>query len=190
MNFKIVEQIVNYIDNYNTIVDDECLINITSMSPGYVRNEFKKVVGISLNKYRIRRQLTKIIEQAKVSGCKISECDLEPWGTVNSFYKAFKKEYKVSPSEFLKQYDESKLQEKENISIKISQYGHEEKIIDSLFGKYGGNKDTLVFLLSLEPYQFSIIDKIATLSFDVCYERLINSKYGEHQGQIFFSGEG
>ena len=68
---KIIEHIE---ENYHESLSVESIKNITGSSAGYFRNEFSKNVGISLDKYRIRRSLTLIINEIKENKDKNIAC--------------------------------------------------------------------------------------------------------------------
>lgn len=189
MNFNVIEKVIEYIEVNNCVLENDRITNITGKSAGYIRNEFKKVTGISLDKYRIRRQLSIIIKNVKKSAGTISSHDLSPWGSRNSFNKAFKNEFNLSPSDFIKRFDEEQLQSKFDVNFAKNQYDNESRLIEGLTRKYGSESRALLFLLTLEPYELELISKLFVNSYDQLIYNLIRLKYANQIGERFFSGE-
>ena len=87
-----IKKIIEHIErNYHEPLSEELIENITGSSVGYFRNEFSNNVGISLDKYRIRRSLTLIIKEIKENKSKIVNSNVLPWQNNKSFHEAFKK---------------------------------------------------------------------------------------------------
>ena len=143
-----IKKIIEHIEqNYHEPLSTESIEKITESSVGYFRNEFSKNVGISLDKYRIRRSLTLIINEIKQKNSKIVSSNVLPWQNNRSFYEAFKKEFRITPSEYLKEVNIN-LQDMFNINKLIE----EDKLINSLVRKYGSYEKVLVYLLKLPVY--------------------------------------
>ncbi|MBT9832727.1 AraC family transcriptional regulator [Clostridium baratii] len=142
---KIIEHIE---ENYHESLSVESIKNITGSSAGYFRNEFSKNVGISLDKYRIRRSLTLIINEIKENNNKIVNSNVLPWQDNKTFGEAFKKEFRITPGEYLKGAN-IKLQDKFNIDKLIE----EDKLIKSLVRKCGTYEKALIYLLKLPVYR-------------------------------------
>jgi AraC-like DNA-binding protein len=189
MNFDIVERLIEFIENNNCVIDNECIKSVTGNSAGYVRNEFKKIVGMTLDKYRIRRRLSIIIEKVKESGKILSSYDLSPWGSRNSFNKAFKKEFNMAPSEFIRNYDEELLQPRYNITFAREGYDEESRLLTNLIRNYKGVRPALLFLISLPPYELNFISKVFINREEDLPYFLIKDKYAEHIGEKFFVGD-
>lgn len=144
-----IRKVVNYIDNnYHSIVDESIIKELTGVTLGHFRNEFKRISGMSLDKYRIRRQLTLIINEIKLSEKSIKGSNLNPWNDDNSFYVAFKKEFGISPSKYLNSLDIG-LQEKFDIDSMIE----EDYIINLLKIEHGTYEESLIYLLKLPVYK-------------------------------------
>jgi hypothetical protein len=151
MNFKIVAQVIEIIERRSTIDEESIKANI-GISLGYIRNEFKKIIGLSLDEYRIRRQLSIIIIEIKKSGKKFNRVNLFPWSSYNSFYKAFKKKYHIAPNKFIKEYNEEVLEKKIDIKLIELKYSREYKRLEDLITEYGSEYKVANMLLSLPPY--------------------------------------
>lgn len=88
--------ITDYIDtHYHENSSNDTIESLTGLSNAHVRSEFKKIVGMPLDKYRRRRQITLIINEIIDMGCSISKSNLLPWGSANSFRITFKKEFDI-----------------------------------------------------------------------------------------------
>ncbi|MGE8034683.1 hypothetical protein [Lysinibacillus sp. NPDC093692] len=70
----------------------------------HIRKRFKVLVGMTMDKYRIRRQIALILNEINLSGKFIKDCNLEPWSDYNSFRLACEREYSCSPSALIKSY--------------------------------------------------------------------------------------
>lgn len=144
-----IKKIIEHIErNYHEPLSEELIENITGSSVGYFRNEFSNNVGISLDKYRIRRSLTLIIKEIKENKSKIVNSNVLPWQNNKSFHEAFKKEFRITPREYLKGANIN-LQEKFNIGKLIE----EDKLIKSLLRKCGSYEKALIYLLKLPVYR-------------------------------------
>lgn len=162
---KIIEHIEQH---YHEPLSIELIENITGSSAGYFRNEFSKNVGISLDKYRIRRALTLIINEIKENNSKVVNSNVLPWQNNKSFHEAFKKEFKITPREYLKGAN-IKLQDKFNIDKLIE----EDKLIKSLVRKYGTYEKALIYLLKLPVYRVRGLRCFYVEDEEQLYEHLI-----------------
>lgn len=147
-NIKIV---IDYIDeNYHDVWSTDKIKELINVSVGHFRNEFKEIVGISLDNYRIRRELTLIINEIQENNKTINNSNLLPWSDNNGFYSSFKKEFGIPPKQYLmKKNNYVRLQEKFN----IESFNNDEKLIKALKKEYGSYEKSLVYLLSLPVYK-------------------------------------
>jgi AraC-like DNA-binding protein len=161
MNLKIVKIVVEYIElNYHVGITNDIIEQITGKSAGYVRNEFKKIVDLSLDEYRIKRELTLIINEIKEKKQKLSDSNLLPWATTSSFCDVFKKTYGQSPMQFVKKFNQHKLQPMFDIETYELSYNNDVKIIETLIRSKGNKRDALRYILSLRPYFISGINSL------------------------------
>lgn len=161
MNFEIVKIVIEYIEsNYHEGITNDIIEEITGKSAGYVRNEFKKIVELSLDEYRIKRELTLIITEIKEKDQKLSDSNLLPWATTSSFCDAFKNAYGQPPMQFIKDFNQHKLQPMFDIETYELSYSKDAKSIDALIRSKGNKVDALRYILSLRPYYISGINSL------------------------------
>lgn len=187
MNFEIVNKIINYIeDNYHEALTVDIIKNLTGASEGYVRDEFKKIVGISLDKYRIRRELSIIIKEILINKCNIKDADLTPWNE-RSFSTAFKKEFGCTPKQALSNMKCIRFQEKFDVDQYKKTWDENSKTIEKLIRKYGNAAEALKFLLSLRAYELEPLDLLFCHSEDDLKNILIKRKYSNEIYQKFYA---
>lgn len=176
-----IKKIIEYIEqNYHEVLTLELIENITGNSVGYFRNEFSKIVRISLDKYRIRRSLTLIINEIKQNNSKIIEGNVLPWKNNRSFYEAFKKEFGVTPKEYMKD-NNIKLQDKFNIDELIE----EDRLIKSLVRKCGNYEKALIYLLKLPAYKTMGLRYFCVKDDEELYEHLVWNYYRSIEDEIY-----
>lgn len=95
-------RICDYIEN--NLENDISLKAISDeffLSKYYISHHFKENMGISIHKYITKKRL-EACRSAFLSGLKISEaCKLFGFYDYSAFYRAFKKEYGISPSDYI-----------------------------------------------------------------------------------------
>lgn len=187
MNFKIVEEMIELVEDKEKLVTAQILSSMEEVSQGHARDLFKKVVGMSIDKYRIRRQLSLVMIMTHNSKISLSKADIRPWLTMGGFRKAFKSEFGMLPSAFLKKIDRTLLQPKFDILIAMRNYKEESIVIKNLIGEHGSESAALLFLLSLAPYTLTPLDIILNLvkSYDQIVYRLIMGRYLKNTGKKF-----
>lgn len=189
MNLGIVEKVVQYVEeNYHNEVSNEIVEKITGKSSGYVRNEFKRIVKISIDEYRVKRELSLIIQEIKDLNLSIKNSNLLPWNTENSFSKSFKSNFNESPMKFIKHYDARKLYPKFDVEKFKNSYDNDTKIIDGLTRKLGNKTKALRYVLSLRPYAFNPMCKFFLLKETDIKDIIIKEKYSQEIKQRFFTG--
>lgn len=189
MNFDIVEKIIQYIEeNYHDYISNEIINEQTGNSAGYVRNEFKKVANISIEEYRIRRQLALIIQEIKVSNKNIKDSNLLPWSNESGFTKAFKNKYRLTPKRFINNYRQNLLQGKIDINELMLSYNNDKKTIEDLEGKLGSRKNAFLYILSLRPFIIKFFDNLFIPSDVSIKEILIRRKYTLSIAEDFYAG--
>lgn len=102
MRYDIVLKLVEFIEQSSDPITEDYLRKMTSLSLGHVRRLFETAIGIPMNKYRIRRRLSIMIEKAITNNESLMKIDTSPYSEYKSFSRAFKNEFGVSPSEYIK----------------------------------------------------------------------------------------
>lgn len=190
MNFKIVKSVIDYIElNCHTGITNDIIEEITGNASGYVRNEFKKIVDLSLDEYRIRRELSLIIDEIKENNLKLCDSNLLPWATASGFSDTFKKVYGISPMQFIKNFDQNELQPMFDIDKYELLHNDANKIVEALVRSKGNRNNAIKYILSLRPYLVSGINNLF-ISEDNIVDILIKGRYSEdirdrnHSGEI------
>lgn len=179
-----IKKVVEYIDkNYHSNIDKDNIETLTNISYGHFRNRFKEITGISLDKYRIRRELTLIIEEINNNNSKLKESNILPWNSDNAFYTAFKKEFNITPKQYLTNENGAAILQKK---LDIKEYIFNDKCIKELKDEYGTYENVLIHLLSLPVYK---IDKLRLLvvykDYKELYEDLIHDYYKTINGKEY-----
>lgn len=102
---EIIQSVIDYIDdniNAEFTVDDLC--NFAGYSYVHLCRLFNLHIGLSLNEYIIRRKLLFAVYEMGSGASKIDVAMNYGFNTYAGFYKAFKREFCCSPSEFIKSY--------------------------------------------------------------------------------------
>ena len=121
----VAEKFINCIEeNYHNDFTEEKIINITGYSYQHFNRCFKEICNMTIQTYRRRRQLTLIALEIKRNESTIKDSYLYPWADDSAFLKAFKREFDMTPSQYIKG-GEFELQEK----IKIPSKKHIDYIL-------------------------------------------------------------
>ena len=99
-----VYRILTYInDHYNEELNLDFLANKFFISKYHLSREFGRVVGTSVHRYILQKRLI-MARQMMASGRPTSEVYQHcGFGDYSNFYRAFKKEYQISPREYLEE---------------------------------------------------------------------------------------
>ena len=99
-----VYRIVTYInENYNEELNLDFLANKFFISKYHLSREFGRVVGTSVHRYILQKRLI-MARQMMAAGRPTSEVYQHcGFGDYSNFYRAFKKEYQISPREYLEE---------------------------------------------------------------------------------------
>ena len=109
---SLVYRVLAYInDHYNEDLSLDFLANKFFISKYHLSREFGRLVGTSVYRYIIQKQLV-MTKQMMSSGMAIStvyqHCG---FGDYSNFYRAFKAEYQISPREFMENLRSSEIPE-------------------------------------------------------------------------------
>lgn len=100
-----LEAVCAYISKH--IAEDitlERLANVFFIDKSYLNRQFKKATGMTLHRYIIRAKL-QLSQQYIVKGYPLSEIyNLVGIGGYNNFFRAFKREFGVTPSQYYRQW--------------------------------------------------------------------------------------
>ncbi|HGU7952188.1 TPA: helix-turn-helix domain-containing protein [Escherichia coli] len=103
----IVQMIVNKIEdriNLNQKIDLNDVVTLSGYSARYTQKIFKDVTGVSISKYIKKRILTRGAILVKMTKKSISHIAMDlNFSTLQTFTRAFSREFKVSPLKFRKQ---------------------------------------------------------------------------------------
>ncbi len=99
-----VYRILTYInDHYNEELNLDFLANKFFISKYHLSREFGRVVGTSVHRYILQKRLI-MARQMMAAGRPTSEVYQHcGFGDYSNFYRAFKKEYQISPREYLEE---------------------------------------------------------------------------------------
>ncbi len=101
----LFQNIISYIEqNLEDNLSLDELANHFFVSKYYISHFFKETVGISIHQYILKKRLEKA-KSLMISGASIKEAFKESgFSDYSSFFRAFRKEYHLSPKEFQKVY--------------------------------------------------------------------------------------
>lgn len=104
-NRKIIQNALDYIDdNLKAEISMDELCDMAGYSYVHFCRLFSHYVGLSPNKYIIRRRLINAVYDMSGGMTKVDIALSYGFETYSGFYKAFKREFNCSPSEFIKSY--------------------------------------------------------------------------------------
>ena len=100
---NVLNTYINYVEeHYHSDFTEDDIKNITGYSYHHFSRVFKEKWHMTPQTYRKRRQLTLIALEIKINSSSIKGSDLSPWADDNTFSKAFKREFDIRPSEYIK----------------------------------------------------------------------------------------
>ena len=104
----IIKKVNNYInDNIDRKILIKDLANFVGLSESRLSHIYKNHMGISINQYIIKKRLTIAKDMLKI-GITLSDITVKcGFQDYTSFFRAFKKEYNITPKDFQKKYFES-----------------------------------------------------------------------------------
>ncbi|RSK26537.1 AraC family transcriptional regulator [Bacillus sp. HMF5848] len=174
---KNIKALIDHIDNhYHEVLTRDDVEYITKLSYGHVRNDFRQIVNMPLDKYRKRRQLSLIIEEIAQSGSSINRSNIAPWNSENSFRVAFKNEFNVTPKKVIDGKFQGELQSK----FDVDKYTKEYRVVQRLIKTHGSPNNALEFLLTLPPFVVSFFNRLVSYETpEKEYKAIIKNTYGE-----------
>lgn len=103
---KTTEKIIKYINenlHENLSIDD--LADKFELSKHYLMRKFKKQTGHSIHNYIIQKRLIYAIELMKSNSYMYEIAEITGFSEYSTFVRAFKKNYGISPTQYLEQYN-------------------------------------------------------------------------------------
>lgn len=169
----MMNAINKYIDtveeNFHSIFSKDEIEELVGYNYGYFNRKFKSITGMTPDKYRVRRQLSLIALEIKNNTGVIKKSNLLPWADESSFLKAFKREFNMTPSVYIKgTYDT--LQEKVYIKSRIEEEILLKSLVDVIneyLDIYDNSTDllSLIYILVKRRLIENLITKIDTDKF-------------------------
>lgn len=114
-----VYRIVTYInEHYNEDLNLDFLANKFFISKYHLSREFGRVVGTSVHRYILQKRLI-MARQMMAAGVPTSEVYQHcGFGDYSNFYRAFRKEYQMSPREYLEELKDDKAGQRQITKLK------------------------------------------------------------------------
>lgn len=161
MNIRnIIQQSLDYIeDNLKAEISVEELCNTAGYSRVHYCRLFQSFVGMSVNEYINRRKLLHIVYDMSNGLTKIDTALNYGFETYAGFYKAFRREFNCSPSEFVKFYKGNKpyriniLQEehimisKNKVQKLLNEWGLQVEKITNIYSENTGRKSDNAYFI-------------------------------------------
>lgn len=125
---EMIQQSLDYIeDNLKAEIDANELCDVAGYSYVHYCRLFSHYVGLSPNEYITRRRLIHAVYDMSKGKTKVDTALSYGFDTYAGFYKAFKREFNCSPSEFIKFYKGEKpykinILQEEHIMISKTKY--------------------------------------------------------------------
>lgn len=150
---KTVQQSIDYIEeNLKAEITVEELCASAGYSRAHYCRLFKSFVGVSVGEYINRRKLLYAVYEMQNGQPKISIALDYGFKTYAGFYKSFRKEFKCSPSQFIKTHNGKKpykiniLQEekimlsKRNAQKMLAEWGLQDETISNIYNENTGSQ--------------------------------------------------
>ncbi len=141
-NVDIIQRSVDYIEeNLKTNITAEELANNSGFSLFHYYRIFQSVVGMPVMQYVLRRRLINAIYEISINGKIIDVALSYGFDTHAGFFKAFRREFDCSPSQYLKKYI-TKKPYKINLKQEVCKMITHKKIIEVL-ANWGMDNETI-----------------------------------------------
>lgn len=198
---EIIQTVIDYIDD-NLIaeftVDDLC--DLAGYSYVHLCRLFSLYVGMSPKEYITRRKLLFAVYEMSSGVSKIDIAMHYGFNTYAGFYKAFKREFCCSPSEFIKSYIGSKpykmniLQEehimisKTRIKKLLSNWDLQDREVTNIINENTGRQNRNTFYIG-NDYVIKYSANLATIKKVILFADIVKLKNGDdylQSGDLYF----
>lgn len=198
---EIIQNVLDYIDdniNVEFTVDDLC--NFAGYSYVHLCRLFNIHIGISPNEYITRRKLLFAVYEMGGGASKIDVAMNYGFNTYAGFYKAFKREFCCSPSEFIKSYIGSKpykiniLQEehimvsKTRIRKLLSNWDLQDNEVTNIINENTGRQNENAFYIG-NDYVIKYSANLASIKKTIMFADVVELKNGDdylQNGDLYF----
>lgn len=185
---EIIQTVIDYIDdnlNAEFTVDDLC--DLAGYSYVHLYRLFSLYVGMSPKEYITRRKLLFAVYEMSSGVSKIDIAMHYGFNTYAGFYKAFKREFCCSPSEFIKSYIGSKpykmniLQEehimisKTRIKKLLSNWDLQDREVTNIINENTGRQNRNTFYIG-NDYVIKYSANLATIKKVILFADIVKLK--------------
>lgn len=198
---ELIQSVIDYVDDNITeefTVDDLC--NLAGYSYVHLCRLFNLYVGMSPKEYITRRKLLFAVYEMRNGISKIDIAMNYGFNTYAGFYKAFKREFCCSPSEFIKSYIGSKpykiniLQEeyimisKTKIKKLLSHWDLQDNEVTNIINENTGKQNENAFYIG-NDYVIKYSANLASIKKTIVFADTVKLKNGDdylQSGDLYF----
>lgn len=186
---EIIQQSLDYIENnLNAEITVDELCNMCGYSRVHYCRLFQSFVGMSVNEYINRRKMLHAVYDMTNGFAKIDVALNYGFETYAGFYKAFRREFNCSPSEFIKRYKGNKpykisILQEESIMISktktqklLIQWGLQDETISNIYNENTGRQNTNAYYVG-DDYVIKFSANLGCIKNNICLsEALLKAK--------------
>ncbi len=198
---EIIQTVIDYLDdnlNAEFTVDDLC--DLAGYSYVHLCRLFNLHIGMSPKEYITRRKLLFAVYEMSSGASKIDVAMNYGFNTYSGFYKAFKREFCCSPSEFIKSYIGSKphkiniLQEehimisKTRIKKLLTNWDLQDREVTNIINENTGRQNKNAFYIG-NDYVIKYSANLASIKKTIMFADVVNLKNGDNylqSGDLYF----
>ncbi len=198
---EIIQTVIDYLDdnlNAEFTVDDLC--DLAGYSYVHLCRLFNLHIGMSPKEYITRRKLLFAVYEMSSGASKIDVAMNYGFNTYSGFYKAFKREFCCSPSEFIKSYIGSKphkmniLQEehimisKTRIKKLLTNWDLQDREVTNIINENTGRQNKNAFYIG-NDYVIKYSANLASIKKTIMFADVVKLKNGDNylqSGDLYF----